>query len=171
MHAQKQVCSGLPYQLWAPAPPLGTRLSPPLLLSGLSGRGTEDGAAAAGVCGLCLYLAPRSMVLVGTVSELRGASVLLMSLIADIITSFACFVWRPRLHAAVPKILSFQMIQNGPKMDPQPGDPTPPPRWTVPITLCKYEQCAFTTRAEQPCSGLPAPVEPGCQWSSTRPGL
>lgn len=84
VHAQRQACSALPYQLWAPAPPLGTRLTPPRLLSALSGRETEDGAATAGVCGLCLYLALWSMALVGTLSEFRVASVSLMSFIAAI---------------------------------------------------------------------------------------
>ena len=74
------------YQLWAPAPPFELLVTPPFLLSGLSGLDTEEGAATAGVCGLCLYLSLRSMWLVGTVSELMEASVLLMSLIEDILT-------------------------------------------------------------------------------------
>lgn len=87
MHAPRaDFAQASSYQLWAPAPPLELLLTPPFLLSGLSGLDTEEGAATAGVWGLCLYLSLRSMLLVGTVSELREASVLLMSLIEDILT-------------------------------------------------------------------------------------
>jgi hypothetical protein len=72
------------YQLCPPAPPLGTLVGPILRLSGLSGLGTALGAAAAALCGIYLYLSLRSMLLVGTVSELKGSPELLMSSINDI---------------------------------------------------------------------------------------
>lgn len=80
-----QGCSAVSYQLWAPAPPLELLVTPPFLLSGLFGLDTEEGAATAGVWGLCLCLSLRSMLLVATVSEFKEASVLLMSLFEDIL--------------------------------------------------------------------------------------
>lgn len=84
MHAANVARRSALYQLCPPAPPLGTFVGLLLRLSGLSGLGTAWGAAAAALCGLYLYLSLRSTLLVGTVSEFKGSSELLMSLIDDI---------------------------------------------------------------------------------------
>lgn len=104
MHAANVARRSALYQLCPPAPPLGTFVGPLLRLSGLSGLGTALGAAAAALCGLYLYLSLRSILLVGTVSEFKVSSELLMSLIDDI----ASFALEHRVELTLRRFIELQ---------------------------------------------------------------